>query len=422
MAMVPTASHPNYAFCLSREMTIPDHSVEKERLWTGPIDFSLVQGGPLFQLYVRSHLSGSAMEFLVRRIVVIPLFAWLPLLILSIFDGHVFGGSIQTSFLRDVEAHVRFLVALPILIGAEVVVHHRLRSAVQLFVQRGIVVSEDRPRFRAAIDSALRVRNSVAVEVGLLAFVYSVGLWSWRTNIALASATWYATPEGGSFNLTHAGYWYVLVSIPISQFLLLRWYIRLVVWFRFLWRVSRLNLHLTAAHPDRAGGIGFLGRSSYAFGPILFAQGALLSALFASRILHEGQSLMTFKLEAVGIIVLVLLCILGPLAMFTPALDRAKRQGLAEYGLLANQYVFGFEEKWIQKGPPETGELLGTGDIQSLADLVNSYSAVREMRILPFGAEDIVRLAGITAAPLLPLGLTMFSFEELVTHLVKMVF
>jgi hypothetical protein len=387
-----------------------------------PPDFSLVLGGPLFQLYRRAHLAGDALEMLHRRVLAIPLFAWLPLLLLSLLDGRALGGAIKIPFLYDVEAHARFLVALPMLIVAELVVQRRISPLVRRFVERCIVVSEDLPRFNAAVNSALRARNSVAAEVTLLVLVYTLGLWFWRSQVALGAATWYAMPEAAHLNLTLAGYWYALVSIPIFQFILLRWYMRLVLWFRLLWQVSRLNLHLTAAHPDRAGGIGFLGKSSYAFAPILFAQGALLAGVIANRVLYEGRSLISFKMEAAGLIGALVLFILGPLVMFTPLLDRTRRKGSAEYGLLANRYVFGFEEKWIRSGAPEMSELLGTGDIQSLADLGNSYAAVGEMRIVPFGLYDITRLAAATAAPLLPLALTMFSLEELLTRLFKVLF
>lgn len=387
-----------------------------------PPDFSLVLGGPLFQLYRRTRLSGDALELLRRRVLVITLFAWLPLMFLSVLDGHVLGGGIKIPFLYDIEAHVRFLIALPLLIVAEVIVHLRIGPAVRRFVERRIVATEDLPRFTTAVNSALRARNSVAVEVTLLVLVYTLGHWIWRSQVALGAATWYAMPEGTHLHLTVAGYWYAYVSIPIFQFLSLRWYMRLVLWFRFLWQVSRLNLRLTAAHPDRAGGIGFLGKSSYAFGPILFAQGALLSGVIASRVLYDGRSLLSFKMEAAGFVGFFVLFILGPLVMFTPQLERTKRKGRAEYGLLANRYVFGFEEKWIRGRAPETSELLGTGDLQSLADLGNSYSFVRAMRIVPFGLDDITLLAAITAAPLLPLTLTVFSLEELLTHLVKILF
>jgi hypothetical protein len=387
-----------------------------------PPDFSLVLGGPLFQLYQRTHLSGNVLDLLRRRVLAITIFAWLPLLILSVIESRALGGAIKIPFLYDVEAHVRFLIALPVLIIAEVVVHRRISPLVRRFVDRRIVVTEDFPRFNAAVSSALRMRNSVALELTLLFLVYTLGLWFWRSQIALGTATWYALPNETSLHITLAGYWYAFISIPIFQFILLRWYMRLVLWFWLLWRISRLNLHLSAAHPDRAGGIGFLGKSSYAFAPILFAQGALLSGVIASRVLYEGCSLISFKMEAAGLIGAMVLFVLGPLLMFTPLLDRTSRKGSAEYGMLANRYVFGFEEKWIRGGAPEMGELLGTGDIQSLADLGNSYAVVSDMRIIPFGISDITRLAAATAAPLIPLTLTMFSLEELLSKLFKLLF
>jgi hypothetical protein len=403
------------------KMTLQNSEIDTTLTQETP-DFSLVLGGPLFQIYRRMHLSGNALEMLHRRILIIPLFAWLPLLVLSVLDGQALGGALKIPFLQDIEAHARFLVALPALIVAELAVHNRISPLVRRFVERHIIVTEDLPRFNAAIKSALRVRNSIALELALLVLVYTLGLWIWRSGIAPGTATWYAMPDGKDLHLTLAGYWYVFVSIPLFQFMLLRWYVRLVLWFRLLWQFSRLHLHLTAAHPDRAGGIGFLGKSSYAFAPILFAQGALLAGLIATRVLYEGQGLLSFKMEAAGLVGLFVLFILGPLLMFTPQLDRTKRRGSAEYGLLANRYVFGFEEKWIRNGVPKTTELLGTGDLQSLADLGNSYSVVREMHIVPFGLQDITRLAVATAAPLLPLTLTMLSVEQLMTRLVKIIF
>jgi hypothetical protein len=387
-----------------------------------PPDFSLVLGGPLFQLFRRLHLSGDALQRLPRRVVAIALFAWLPLLLLSLIERHALAGAIKIPFLYDIESHARFLIALPALIIAEVVVLGRISPLARRFVDRRIVGTEDLPAFNAAVNSALRVRNSMAVELTLLVLVYTLGLWIWRSQIATGSVTWYATPDATRLHLTLAGYWYAFVSIPLFQFILLRWYMRLAIWFRFLWKVSRLNLRLTAAHPDKAGGIGFLGGSSYAFAPILFAQGSLLAGWIANRVLYEGRGLLSFKMEAVGFVVFFVLCILGPLLMFVVKLDDTHRKGAAEYGLLANRYVFGFEQKWIRSGPPETSELLGTSDLQSLADLANSYQVVREMRIVPFGKTEIIRLAAWAALPLVPLTLTMFSLEQLLARLVKVIF
>ena len=226
---------------------------------------------------------------------------------------------------------------------------------------------------------------------------------------------------GSRWNLTPAGYWYVFVSLPLFQFILLRWYLRLLIWFRFLWQVNRIELHLIPTNPDRCGGLSFLGKSSYAFAPILFAQGAILAGIVAARVLYRGEALQSFRFQIGGFIVFFVVVVLAPLLMFSPRMARAKRRGLADYGLLAQRYVESFDQKWVRESLP-SAELLGTGDLQYLADLGNSYQVIREMRIVPFGLQDISRLAIATAAPLSPLLLTIFSFEELMIRIFKVIF
>ena len=382
-------------------------------------DFSLVLGGPLYQLLRRSHLEGDAMELLHRRVLAAILLTWFPLLLLSMLGGRATGAG-RISFFHDIEVHVRFLVALPILIAAELIVHLRIRPMVRRFVDLRLVLPADMPLFRKAIDSAVRIRNSLLVELMLVAAVYTVGLWVWNSRTEPGLTTWYALP-GGKWKLTPAGYWYVFVSLPIFQFILLRWYVRLWIWFRFLWQVNRLKLNLLPTHPDRCGGLSFLGKSSYAYAPILFAQGAILAGIVAGRVIYGGESLLSFKFQIGGFIVFFVVAVLTPLLMFTPRMARTKRQGLADYSLFAQRYVEGFDQKWVHGAAPSE-ELLGTGDIQSLADLGNSFEIVRAMRVVPFGLQDVSRLAAATAAPLTPLLLTIFSFEELIKRVVKVLF
>ena len=385
-------------------------------------DFSLVLGGPLFQLFRRAHLSGNALEMLHRRILIIAAVAWVPLLLLSLLSGHALGDAVAIPFLHDVEAHVRFLIALPILIGAELIVHQRLRPAVRQFVVRRIVIPEEMPKFHAAVESTLRIRNSVLIEVALVVLVYTVGIWLWRNEVALGAASWYSIPDGTLTRLTPAGYWFVFISVPLFQFILLRWYFRFFLWFWFLFRVSRLNLHLMPIHTDRTGGLGFLGVSTNAFVPILVAQGAVLAGLIASQIFHAGQSLTAFKVQIVAFIGFFIVAALIPLTVFAPSLARAKREGLGQFGRLANRYGRKFEEKWFRDDASDDDELLGSGDIQSLADLGNSFAVVQEMRMVPFGWRDVTRLAMLTATPFLPLLLTVFSLEDFATYVIKVIF
>ena len=237
----------------------------------------------------------------------------------------------------------------------------------------------------------------------------------------MGEATWYATPQGTHLHLTAAGYWYAFRSNPIFQFIMAWWYFRLFAWF-WLGRISLLNLRLEPAHLDRAGGLNFLGTASYAFAPIRFAQGAVIAGVFADRVVLERQPFLGFKVTAAAPAIFWVLALLAPLVMFTPHLWRAKRTGRSEYGSLATQYLDEFRAKWIAGPPPKGEELLGSSDIQSLADMENSDDAVRRMRLVPFGVTEVTALAALTLAPLLPLTLTVDSLDQLVSRALKMMF
>ena len=388
-----------------------------------PPDFSLVLGGPLFQLLRRAHLSDDALLLVRQRIVVIALFTWLPLLVLSALEGQLLGGTASVPFLLDMEVHIRFLVALPLLIVAELVVHRRLRPLLPQFRERQLIPAGAMGRFEAAIASAFRLRNSVLAELLLIAIVYGVGiLIVWRHYWALDAATWYATPSAEGAKLSLAGMWYGYVSLPIFQFLLVRWYFRVFIWARFLWQVSRIELSLVPTHPDRVGGLGFLSNTVYAFAVLAVAHGALLAGMLANRILWLGSALPRYKAEIAIMVVFVLCVVLGPLLVFAPQLAAIKRQGLREYGTLADRYVREFDAKWLRGGAPSDEPLVGSGDIQSLADLGNSYEVVRTMRILPVSKEAVLRLGVATLLPLAPLALTMMPLEELLKKLFGILF
>ena len=398
-------------------------SVSTDSLLRDPSDFSLVLGGPLFQLFRKAHLTAGALELVRQRIVVISLFAWLPLLALSALEGQLLGGRAAVPFLLDWEVHVKFLLVMPLLIAAELVVHERMRSVLKVFRERNLIPASAMPRFDAAIASAVRLRNSVLAEVLLIAFVYGVGiLIVWRQYTTLDTATWYATPSAEGSKLWLAGLWYGYVSLPLFQFLLLRWYFRIFIWIRFLWQVSRIDLSLVPTHPDRVGGLGFLSNTVFAFTLLAVAHGALLAGNLANRIFYLGAALPEYKIEIAVVVIFLLCVVLGPLLLFAPQLAQAKRTGLREYGTLAERYVREFDAKWLRGGAPADEPLVGSADIQSLADLGNSFEVVRTMQIAPITRDAILRLVAATLVPIVPLLLTMMPLEELLKTLFGILF
>ena len=384
-----------------------------------PTDFSLVQGGPLFQLLLRARLVRPSMDLLARRIIVIAGVAWIPLFVLTLLSSNAFGGT-GVPFLYDLGAQVRLLLCVPVLIAAEVLVHKRIKVTVRQFLDRGIVAPDDRPQFERVTASAMRLRNSVLAEVLLLAFAIVGGHFLGRRYVATNIATWFAGPAGGQIRLTAAGYWYVFVSLTIFRFLLLRWYFRLFIWYRFLWQVSRrIPLQLNALHPDRAGGLAFLSGSAFAYQPVLIAHTIALAGVFGGRIWHEGARLPQFKMEMTFWLICLTMLVLTPLLFFVFRLAAAKRAGSREYGVVGSQYVAEFRRKWVEGHAAKDEALIGTADIQSLADLANSFEVVTEMRVVPFGRASVLRLAMITALPLAPLLLTMIPLEQLLDRALR---
>ncbi len=186
--------------------------------------------------------------------------------------------------------------------------------------------------------------------------------------------------------------------------------------------MSRIDLALLPTHPDRCGGLGFLAGVGPAFSPVLVAQGLMLAGTIASKIFHAGASLPEFKLELIGIVAVMVFAILGPMLAFSPKLGAAKRAGLREYGTLAQQYAREFDRKWLRDGAPADEPLIGSADIQSLADLGNSFEVVKGMRLVPFTLQAVLQLAVASLLPVAPLLLTMVSLEELLVRLLQAVF
>jgi len=384
-------------------------------------DFSLVAGGPLHELLRKVRLVDSGLGYLPRRIVIIVLLAWLPLLILSLAHGYAWR-AVRVPFLLDPTVHLRLLLALPLLLWAEGQVHDWMRPFARRFLERGIVPGPAYSRFAAALASLVRLRDSIYPELIIAALVATLGVW---INIhragALTDSTWFCLDPSERAGITPAGWWYAVIGLPIFQFVLFRWFFLLFLWSQFLWRVSHLDLKLEPTHPDRAGGLGFIGSTTLGFWPVLLAQGALSAAVMARGIFYGGMTLAHYKLEICVLLALTLFWVVCPLLTFAPMMSRAKRAGRDAYGFLSQSYVLEFAHKWLRKAPaPE--HLLGTSDIQSLADLSNAYQVIKTMHLIPIGKDMIALMMLFPLIPVVPLALTLLPIDKVLSHLFAAVF
>lgn len=382
--------------------------------------FLLMEGGPLYRMERRIGLARRQAHSSIKISSLLPLITWLPLLILTLIKGTAFGNTVQLPFLSDFSAYTRFLIAIPLFLVAENVIGPLIAEAAQHFIVSGVIGEKDYPAFVHAVEEGLRWRDSVVAEIIIMLVAYALALSFWVER-AVHVSTWYATRTDSGVSPTLAGWWLLLFCMPLLQFLVLRWVWRIFLWFQFLNRMSRLDLNLYPTHPDEAGGLGFVGETQRLFSILLFTYSTAAAGVIANEILYDHAALKHYGPMIVAYVVLALIVILGPLTVFSQRLLKTRRRGLHDYGTLATSYTGSFQKKWVRSAPPDGEPLLGTADIQSLADLGNSYSFVDRMNLLPIGPRTPIQLAIAALLPMAPLLLTVMPAKEVVKLLFKMV-
>jgi len=377
--------------------------------------FSLVLGGPLYNFLQRVGVVRFSLPNVLRRIAASVAITWLPLLLLSLKDGLAFGHQVKIPLLSDFSVYGRFLLAVPLLLVAEVVIDPAIRMALGEFVEGHIVPEHELPAFTSVLKSTQHLRDSWVPEVLLFALAFFPVFLLQRGWTSVSS--WHTTAQG----LTHAGWWFAILSTPILRFLIYRWTFRYFVWSILLWRIGRLDLVLMPTHPDHAAGLNFLGLAQKRFGLLFCALGCAFAGQVADRVAFLGIPLMSFKFLMSGFIVLSVVLALLPLTLLWSKLAKVRKAGLLEYGRLVGTYTASFDRKWVHAAERPSEQLLGTSDIQSLADIGNSFAFVDAMTVVPITKRLVLQLTAQAAAPLLPVIVLGTPTPELVKAIMKMV-
>jgi len=374
----------------------------------GIADFSLL-GGPLHRLGCRLGLVRDRTNTVALGLV-LGAFPWIVLVALASVEGL---GAVLFS-IESIGSHVRLLVAIPLLFVCEAFIDPRFTAFVHGIVRSQVVPATARPALESEIARITWWKDAWLPETFFLLAAVLLA-WTMRNEnffAYLSGFTGGSNPRGAS-EMTWTSQWYWMVCVPLFRFLFMRWLWRLALWCFFLWRVSRLELRLVPTHPDRAGGLGFLELVHTEFIPLVLAISAAQSASLAQDI---ASGRMTFDAIYPGVAFVLLadaVLFVGPLYIFSLKLWRCKVKGMNDYSVFAERYVNEFDRKWLGADPAPGEPLLGTADIQSLADLSNSVSIVRDMRLVPVSSSILMYLAVAALVPLLPLVLFKYPIGDL---------
>jgi hypothetical protein len=362
--------------------------------------YALARGGLAHALAKRLGLEPPTPARRVIKVSLLVVATWLPLVILSALHGHAWTGRVAIPLLLDPVVHTRFLFVVPLLELAQIFVETSLRVQIRHFLVSGLIPDRQRPEYKAVVAEVTRLRNTPVVEVTLavLAVVFSVLL---RTvgNVRMDGSSWQRLGD----TLTPAGWWYVLVSLPVLYFFLFCWAWLFLLWAYFLFRTSRLDLELTATHPDRAGGLGFLGWGMASFGLVVLAISAVLSGSLAREIIHAGSSLGSVKYHVIIFVIIVMVILHAPLLVYTGRLARCRFRGLLDFGALIWSHDHDFDEKWIKNLGKKGESLLGSRDVASLGAISRAFEHIDEMLLMPFDKKASMVLVLAALLPMIPL-------------------
>lgn len=378
----------------------------------------LFYGGPPTWLFGALHLSSPADPRLVRRAAIVALVSWAPLALLAIAEDLNRSDGSARAFFSDFATYGRFLVASPLFILAEGDCIPRLGSALRHFIEGGFVTAEDRGGFDAAIESTRRRLNSKRVEVAVCALAYAVVLVVIFSAPEEHFSVWLRVSPG-PVELSPAGWWQALVSLPILGVLFFGWLWRVFLWWRLLWLVSLLKLRLIPGHPDRCGGLKFLSTSLRGFRLLAFAMGSIAAGVAANRIILEESSPIGFKYASTSLAVVVCVLFVGPLTVFIKQLRATKKRGIFQYGAFAGSVGWQFEQKWLDRKKGIDQSALEVGDFSATTDLFQVVSNVYEMQDLPFGWKNVAFLILATLLPFIPVSLLSVPFDKVLKEATK---
>ncbi|HKT80024.1 MAG TPA: hypothetical protein VJP86_07370 [Vicinamibacterales bacterium] len=357
--------------------------------------------------------AASTWQIVRTRVVTAALVAWLPLFVLSALGGLVAGG-VQVPLLHDFPVTVRFLIALPLFVFGAAFTGARIDDLHNQLLCSGIVRETEAGAFQSMVGRLRRMRNSWMVR-GAIVLLVVFGTAFLRMEFSGEASSWQFVGSARSL----PGWWYLLVSVPLFQFWLAMCVWRYLVWCWFLFRLSRMDLSLMATHPDRSAGLTVIGQVHQTFGIMAFALSSILSAQVGLEIVNAGRSIFDYRMMVGAFALLVLTVFLVPLLVFVPKLVRTRRRGLLEYGALAGEYTRAFHDKWIRNDPAPAEPLIGSADIQSLADIGGSFDVVHQMRVVPFEIRIVAAILLSALAPLFPLIFAVLAPLDVVKGLIQ---
>ncbi|WP_408096255.1 hypothetical protein ACJVC5_14545 [Peredibacter sp. HCB2-198] len=344
------------------------------------------------------------------RVLSLVLITWVPLIVLSLLAS-------QNSVLTDYAIHMRFLIALPLLLLSSMKSGQNLRESFYQFIEAEILDPKDYNALKYQINETKRLRDSNWAKIVIFVLVYLVAAVYLLQFNDLENPVW--RKENGNISL--AGWWFTLISQPLYFYFLFYFLYRVGLWCRLLKKVSKMELHLRPSNGDDCGGLGFLGHLLVFFIVPCFAISVSVAGSMLNLVLYEGIDVTDMKMILGILCGAFLLLLAGPLLFFFPAMKEAKHRGIVEYGTLMGRQLQAFEKKWLVAEIDSKDNILQDEDFQSVDSSNSVIERVHHMRLVPFTLKDLLPLIVAILLPFLPVVAMKVPWKVLLGQLTKII-
>ncbi|TAU72755.1 hypothetical protein [Rhizobium leguminosarum] len=380
----------------------------------------LFECGPPRALQFRLGVLGNGQLHVLRRASLVVTIGWMPLIILASVQSLTSQTGALSSVLLATGAHGRYLIAAPLLIFAEAECALRLNAIVRQF-DAGLIPARNKSRYEAAVASTRRLLNSGAVEIFVIALAYILSATAALSQPFEQVPIWHKT-GGIAPTFSPAGWWHVLISLPLLLTLLLGWAWRLILWARLLWLIAGLDLRLMASHPDRAAGLGFVGYSVRAFYIVALALASIVAGAAAHVVLLGDPLTRQYLILSATLLLCALALFSAPLLILSPSLMSAWRRGALQYGALADRVGTAFENKWLTNENHVEITALDQQDFSATTDLYSVVANVYALRLVPIDLKSVVILLGAMLLPFIPVVFLALPGDQILAGLKQMIF
>jgi hypothetical protein len=378
------------------------------------IELSLFKDDPLHRFFRKVGLEKDGITHKGYLALIVFVAGWLIPLILSAIEGHAELRISKESFLCDINFPVQVFVII-FLIFVEDYFDHYIKNADLVLRNSGLIGETD--TLEKAIRKVTHWRTSIVPEIGLIILGITIPLFWEIPMFGRNAETWQTHTYGGIFTFTASGWWIALTFGPLVHYCWVRWLWKAVIWTMFLYHISRTRLKLAVGHPDRVGGLRFLGDIQAGFGILIFAVGLIVVAAAFKGISFDNMTIYDFKTPILAFVVLAPLTFLAPLLMFTMQLYEAKLEGILQYDILLTRFINAYENQHLSPASIPSDPLSITQDLFALSGIVNLSDHVAKMRIVPFDLKTLFRLFVSAASPMLPLLPEILTWSKLSTAL-----